>query len=72
MPRFRPKIIVYEQYEPGVNLAQLRAEWGRARRIGRSQTISVTCDSWRATGTGGPARQAMGTKLVGTRSTQPR
>jgi prophage tail gpP-like protein len=45
--RPRPRIIVSEQIEPGVNFAQLRANWELARRIGRSQAINLTCDSWR-------------------------
>jgi prophage tail gpP-like protein len=47
VPRYRPRIIQSEQYSPYFNYAQARANWEMARRIGRSQAISVTCDSWR-------------------------
>ncbi len=47
MPRDRLRIIVSEQIEPGENLGQQRADWEKARRIGRSQAINLTCDSWR-------------------------
>jgi prophage tail gpP-like protein len=52
--RYRPRIIVSEQVGPspaGANVmdywADKRAKWELARRIGRSQAISLTCDSWR-------------------------
>jgi len=52
--RFRPRIIVSEQTgpSPGPNGAEdywgkTRANWEMARRIGRSQAIELTCDSWR-------------------------
>jgi prophage tail gpP-like protein len=43
----RPLIIVSEQYMPGIDLGQMRADWERNRRYGRSQAIHLTCDSWR-------------------------
>ena len=45
--RNRPRIIISEQIDPSYDLAQARANWELARRIGRSQSISLTCDSWR-------------------------
>jgi prophage tail gpP-like protein len=48
-PRKRPLIIVSEQNQPGMDLGQARADWEYARRIGRSQAIRLTCDSWRDT-----------------------
>jgi len=47
MPRYRPRIIVSEQVDPSYDIAKARAEWELARRIGRSQAIQLTCDSWR-------------------------
>jgi prophage tail gpP-like protein len=47
VPRFRPKILVSEQYAPSYDIAQARANWELARARGRSQAISLTCDSWR-------------------------
>ena len=47
VPRFRPKIIVSEQTQNGVNIAEKRLNWEKARRIGRSQAFEVTADSWR-------------------------
>lgn len=47
LPRHRPLIIVSEQVIPGRNFAQERANWELARRIGRSQALRLTCDSWR-------------------------
>jgi prophage tail gpP-like protein len=49
MPRYRPRIIQSEQYSPFFDYAKARATWEMARRIGRSQAISLTCDSWRDT-----------------------
>jgi prophage tail gpP-like protein len=31
----------------GIDIAQRRADWERARRIGRSQMLEVEVDSWR-------------------------
>ena len=47
MPRRRPKIIVMEGDGDLPALGQMRANWEKARRIGRSQAVSLTCDSWR-------------------------
>jgi prophage tail gpP-like protein len=47
MPRFRPKVIVSEQVQAGVDLGQQRATWEMNRRNGRAQAIRLTCDSWR-------------------------
>ena len=47
MPRYRPRIIVSEQTDPDYDIAVARANWEWARRIGRSQAIGLTCDSWR-------------------------
>jgi prophage tail gpP-like protein len=47
MPRYRPRIWPSLQYMPGEDFAQLSANWDLARRIGRSQAINLTCDSWR-------------------------
>jgi prophage tail gpP-like protein len=45
--RYRPRIIQSEQYSPEFDYAQARADWELKRRIGRSQAINLTCDSWR-------------------------
>jgi prophage tail gpP-like protein len=47
VPRFRPRIIVSEQNQNGQYIAMQRAQWEMARRYGRSQMVSITCDSWR-------------------------
>jgi prophage tail gpP-like protein len=47
MPRNRPHIIVMSEDNEEHDLGMRRAEWELARRIGRSQAVSVTCDSWR-------------------------
>jgi prophage tail gpP-like protein len=47
VPRFRPHIIASEQLVYGEFLAKARIKWEMARRIGRSQALRVTCDSWR-------------------------
>jgi prophage tail gpP-like protein len=47
MPRYRPRIIVSEQTDNDTELAQRRVDWEMGRRIGRSQSIYLTCDSWR-------------------------
>ena len=44
---YRLKVIVSEQNTPAYEFGQVRADWEMARRIGRSQAISLTCDSWR-------------------------
>ncbi|MFH5923851.1 phage baseplate assembly protein [Roseomonas xinghualingensis] len=45
--RFRPLVLIAETTQNGVDIAQRRVNWEMARRIGRSQAISLTCDSWR-------------------------
>ncbi len=47
VPRYRPTVIISEQFTPSGYYAQKRAQWECARRIGRSQAVRVTCDSWR-------------------------
>lgn len=47
VPRFRPLIIVSEQFQFGASWAEKRAQWESARRAGRSNMLRVTCDSWR-------------------------
>jgi prophage tail gpP-like protein len=47
VPRFRKRIIISEQIVNGQSVALARARWEMARRIGRSQALRVTCDSWR-------------------------
>jgi prophage tail gpP-like protein len=47
VPRLRRKIIVSEQTISGQSLAAARAKWEMARRIGRSQAVTATVDSWR-------------------------
>jgi len=49
MPRYRPRIMVSEQTDNDTTLAQRRVEWEMARRMGRSQAVNLTCDSWRDT-----------------------
>jgi prophage tail gpP-like protein len=55
---YRLRIIVSEQIAPtpagqqtidNDAIAKQRANWEKARRIGRSQAASITCDSWRDT-----------------------
>jgi prophage tail gpP-like protein len=49
VPRFRKRIIVSEQATPSGPLVQQRVVWEMNRRLGRSQAVVVTCDSWRDT-----------------------
>jgi prophage tail gpP-like protein len=46
-PRTRNLIILSEQTSNLPTLAQQRVQWDMARRVGRSQRVNVTCDSWR-------------------------
>ena len=51
-PRYRPRNIISEQTRTSTStdpqqVALTRANWELARRIGRSQAIQVTCNSWR-------------------------
>jgi prophage tail gpP-like protein len=50
--RYRPRIIVSQQTQSATEtnvqaVAKSTANWELARRIGRSQEISLLCDSWR-------------------------
>ncbi|MGX9965558.1 phage baseplate assembly protein [Roseomonas sp. F4] len=45
--RFRPLIVIAETLQNGVDIAQRRVEWERARRFGRSQAVEILADSWR-------------------------
>ncbi len=48
VPDFRPTVIVSaEMQQGGAFIANLRASWELARRFGRSQAVTLTCDSWR-------------------------
>ena len=47
VPRRRVKIIISEQMNQGVPIAELRVKWEKNRRYGRSQQITATVDSWR-------------------------
>ena len=46
-PRKRPLLIVSEQTQNSPQLAKQRTQWDMARRVGRSQEVKLTCDSWR-------------------------
>jgi prophage tail gpP-like protein len=53
--RPRPLVIVSEQFTPGAGggkpqpFAETRAQWEMARRIGRSQAVTLTAKGWRDT-----------------------
>jgi prophage tail gpP-like protein len=47
VPRFRPLYVVSEQITADQPFAVKRAQWEMARRLGRSQAVRMTCDSWR-------------------------
>jgi prophage tail gpP-like protein len=47
VPRFRKRIIISEQTQQGVSIAQQRAQWECNRRAARSTAITVRCDAWR-------------------------
>ena len=47
VPRYRPRLIMSEQTDQGVDIGSRRAMWEMNRRNGRSQSISLTCDNWR-------------------------
>ncbi len=47
MVEFRKKIIVASAITPAFDFATAEANWQMARRIGRGQAASITCDSWR-------------------------
>jgi prophage tail gpP-like protein len=44
---YRPRIIVSEQITPAYDQGIARANWEMARRIGRSQSVTIVADSWR-------------------------
>jgi prophage tail gpP-like protein len=46
-PRHRPLLILAELGQGQNYLVPLRVQWEMARRIGRSQAVTITCDSWR-------------------------
>lgn len=45
--RFRPHVVVSEAGWRSLDIAKQRAAWEAARRYGRSQVVTLTCDSWR-------------------------
>ena len=47
VPRLRRRVIVSEQTTSGYDVAEARAAWERNRRIGRSMSVTVVCDTWR-------------------------
>lgn len=47
--RYRPFLIPVENGDANYDMVAKRVKWEVARRAGRSQQISVTCDSWRDT-----------------------
>jgi prophage tail gpP-like protein len=47
VPRYRPHVVVSDQFIFGTSLAERAAQWEAARRWGRSQMLRVTVDSWR-------------------------
>lgn len=48
VPDFRPMVIVSSEMQlGGAFIAAVRARWEKARRYGRSQAVTLTCDSWR-------------------------
>jgi prophage tail gpP-like protein len=47
VPRFRKLYVISEQTFMGQSLAEQRAQWECNRRIGRSQMLNLTTDSWR-------------------------
>lgn len=47
VPRFRQKYVELLSNSLGVDLTEAQARWEMNRRIGRSQVVRVTVDSWR-------------------------
>ncbi len=45
--RYRPLLVLGEMGGFNATFAQQRAQWEVNRRYGRSQAVTVTCDSWR-------------------------
>jgi len=50
VPRFRQKYIELLSNSVGIALTKAQAMWEMNRRIGRSQVVRVTADSWRDQG----------------------
>ena len=46
-PRYRPLLIVSEQGQGYAQVVKRRIAWEMARRVGRSQVVTVVVDSWR-------------------------
>ena len=46
-PRYRPLLIVSEQGKNYAQVVERRVQWEMARRVGRSQVVTVVVDSWR-------------------------
>jgi prophage tail gpP-like protein len=49
VPRYRKRIIISEQVSQQGPIVKARTQWECNRRIGRSQAVTITCDSWRDT-----------------------
>lgn len=47
VPRYRPKFLVAETNDGGLDVAKRRANWEMVRRKGRSAAVHVVADSWR-------------------------
>ncbi len=47
VPRFRMKVIVAENVKGGSTVAEQRANWELAARMGRSMQVRLSTDSWR-------------------------
>jgi prophage tail gpP-like protein len=47
MGRVRPRIIISQQTDGNADFADRMVKWEMARRNGRSQSVQLTCDSWR-------------------------
>lgn len=47
VPRYRPLVVISEQFGPNGYYAIQRANWEKARRYGRSQAVRIICDNWR-------------------------
>lgn len=46
--RFRPLVMVStEMQQEGMPLVETRVRWRQARNYGRSQAVTLVCDSWR-------------------------
>lgn len=47
VPRFRAKQFIAETFDGGLDIAERRAVWEGLRRLGRSTSVHIVCDSWR-------------------------